>query len=32
MTAVGRLGRFGWIEIDVDHVVESADGNLNGIA
>ena len=31
MTTVGCFGRFGWVEIDVDHIIESADGNLNGI-
>jgi hypothetical protein len=31
VTTVGCLGRFGWVKIDVDYIIESADGNLNGI-
>ena len=32
MTAVGCLRGFGWVEVDVDHVVECAHCNLNRFA
>ena len=32
MAGVGALGGFGGVEVDVDYVVEGADGGADGVA